>query len=60
MCKSWCEFILAAIILIFALWATAYSKWIIVIAAVLMIIHSCTCKKCFGHGASMGGMKGKK
>lgn len=49
MCKSWCEAILGLIILIFALWQTAYSQWIIVIAAIIMIIHSFMCKKCFGH-----------
>ncbi len=48
MCKSWCEFILAVIILVFALFNWAYSKWVIVIAAIIMIIHSFTCNKCFG------------
>ncbi|MBI2628807.1 hypothetical protein HYW74_01860 [Candidatus Pacearchaeota archaeon] len=31
--------VLAAIILIFALWDTTYSQWIIIIASVLLIIH---------------------
>ena len=47
MCKSWCELILGAIIIIFALWQTAYSQWVIIITAVILIIHSFTCKKCF-------------
>ena len=60
MCKSWCEAILGIIILVFALWETTYSNWIIVVAAVLLLIHSFTCKKCFaGHG-SMSSGKGKK
>ncbi len=52
MCKSWCEAILAIIILVFALWETTYSQWIVVIAAVVLLIHSFMCKKCFG-GHSM-------
>ena len=48
MCKSICEAVIAVIIIIFALWQTAYSNWIIIIAAVILLIHSFTCKKCFG------------
>ena len=48
MCKSWCEAILGVIILIFALWITAYSKWIVAIAAIVLILHSFMCKGCFG------------
>ncbi len=47
MCKSICEAILAVILLIFALWQTAYSQWIIIIVAVILLIHSFTCKRCF-------------
>ena len=47
MCKSWCELILGVLIIIFALWQTAYSQWIIIILAAVLIIHSFTCKKCF-------------
>ena len=54
MCKSWCELIVAIVIIVFALWETTYSKWIIVIAAIVLAIHSFTCKMCFvGHGAGM-------
>lgn len=57
MCRSWCEAILALVILVFALWDTwIYSKWIVVIAAIVMIIHSFTCKKCFV-GAHSGSTK---
>ncbi|MBS3072536.1 hypothetical protein J4477_01735 [Candidatus Pacearchaeota archaeon] len=31
--------VLGIIIIVFALWQTAYSKWIVVIASVLLIIH---------------------
>ncbi len=48
MCKSWCELIVAIVVIVFALWDTmAYSKWIVVIAGVVLLIHSFMCKKCF-------------
>ena len=47
MCKSWCELILGIIILIFSFWKTTYSMWVVVIAAVILIIHSFTCPRCF-------------
>ena len=55
MCKSWCELIVAIVVIVFALWDTmAYSKWIVVIAGVVLLIHSFTCKKCFaGMGKDM-------
>ncbi len=54
MFKSTCEAILAIILIIFALWETTYSKWIILIVAIVLLIHSFTCKKCFaGHHMPM-------
>ncbi len=47
MCKSWCEAILAIVVIVFALWQTAYSQWVLVIAGVVLLIHSFTCKSCF-------------
>ena len=47
MCKSWCELIVAIVIIVFALWETTWSKWIILIAGIVLAIHSFTCKKCF-------------
>ncbi len=48
MCKSWCELLVALVVIVFALWDTmVYSKWIVVIAGVVLLIHSFTCKKCF-------------
>ena len=48
MCKSWCELILGIIILVFALLDSwMYSKWIVIIAAIVLIVHSFVCKKCF-------------
>lgn len=69
------EAILAALIIIFALWETAASIWIVVIAAALLLIHALFCKKCvcmpemgkapavkkaMSKKASMGKAKGKK
>ena len=51
MCKSWCELIIAVVVIVSALWPYTYSNWVIVIAGVVLLIHSFTCKKCFaGHG----------
>ena len=56
MCKSWCEAILAVIIIVFALWDSVYfqfGKWLLVIAGIVLLIHSFMCKKCFGGGMMM-------
>lgn len=54
MCKSWCEAIIAIVVIVFALWDTwMYSKWVLVIAGIVLLIHSFTCKKCFGRGGMM-------
>lgn len=47
MCKSWCEAVFAIIILVFAIWQTTYSRWIIIVMAVILLVHSFTCKSCF-------------
>ena len=50
-CK-WCEAVIAVIILLFAYWPTLFgvsamtSKWIVVIAAIVLLIHSFVCKRC--------------
>ncbi len=52
---KWCELIVAIVILVFSLWPTQIfspmiSMWIVVIAAVLLLIHSFVhCKACCGH-----------
>jgi len=40
--------ILAIVIIVFALWETAASKWILVVAGVLLLLHAigCKCKSC--------------
>lgn len=59
MCKSWCELIIALIVIIFALWQTAWSQWILVIAGIVLLVHSFTCKSCFS-GREMKGSGKKK
>jgi hypothetical protein len=57
MCKSWCEVILGLIILVFTFVEQDWAKWVVAVAAVMLIIHSFTCKACF-HGG-MGDKKTK-
>jgi general stress protein CsbA len=38
--NKWVMALLPLIVLVFAIWETAYSNWIIIIAAVLMLLHS--------------------
>ena len=58
-CK-WCQLVLAVVILVFAIWPgiVSWSNWVIIVAAVLLIVHSLSCNKCSGICAGM--MKGKK
>lgn len=43
----WCETILALIILVFALFVNAsWGEWVVIIAAVLLLIHAWSCKNC--------------
>lgn len=54
MCKSWCELILAVVIIVFALWQTSFSQWILLIAGIGLLIHSLTCKTCFVERTASG------
>ena len=38
------EIVLGLVILVFALWQITYSKWIIVIASVLLVLHGLMCR----------------
>ena len=64
MCKSWCEAILAVIILVFTYGIGAgwgdWSTWIVYIAALVLLVHSFNCKKCFGGHMMEKPAKGKK
>ena len=48
-CK-WCEAVIAVIIFLMAMWPQWFganvSKWIVVIAAVVLFVHSWMCKSC--------------
>ncbi len=55
MCKSWCELIVAIVVIVFG-WPGLidfYNGWILVAAGVVLAIHSFTCKKCFPHSSMM-------
>jgi hypothetical protein len=45
--------ILAILVIVFAFWETTYSKWVIVIAAALLLIHAMKCGKCSSCGMPM-------
>ncbi len=40
------EAIIAILVIVFALWVTPWSQWIVVIAAAVLLIHSFACKSC--------------
>ncbi len=51
-CK-WVEAVLAVVVLVFAFWpsqilSVATSRWIVIVAAALLLVHSLSCKKCGG------------
>ncbi len=50
MCKSWCELITGIVVFVLALWpallGAEISKWVLVIAGVLLVIHSFGVDKC--------------
>jgi hypothetical protein len=56
MCKSWCELIIALVILVVAMWpallGASISNWVIIVAAIVLAIHSFTCKSCFNSGSA--------
>ena len=46
-CKcNWVEAILAIVIILFAYSAGDSSKWVIIIAALLLLLHALLCKRC--------------
>ena len=44
-CK-WFETIVALLILVFSFWRTTTGDWIIIIAAIALLLHSWVCKNC--------------
>lgn len=49
-CGKWTNSILGIVILLVTIWPTMFSamtnKWIVIIAAILLVIHACCCKNC--------------
>ncbi|MDO8509019.1 MAG: hypothetical protein Q7S27_05030 [Nanoarchaeota archaeon] len=61
MCKSICEAVLAIIIILAAIWDNVdYSMWIILVAGIILLVHSFTCKKCFNHSMPSKAIKSSK
>ena len=54
------ESILAILIIVFSLWMTPWSQWIVVIAGVVLLIHSFTCKNCMGMDNEMMSKKKRR
>lgn len=59
----WLEAILALVIIVFTYWptmlfSTMTSEWIVIVAAVLLLIHALFCAKC--KGLCMGMMGGSR
>ncbi len=54
------ESILAILIIVFALWMTPWSQWIVVIAGVVLLIHSFACKSCAGMDNEMASKKKRR
>jgi hypothetical protein len=44
--NKWGMAVLPLIVLIFAIWEMAASKWIVIVAAVLMLLHTFGCNDC--------------
>ncbi len=47
------ELVLGILILVFTLWITDFSGYIVAIAAVILIMHALLCKKSCSHETSM-------
>lgn len=59
-CK-WTEIVIGLIVVIFTLWPQGtWSKWVVVVAGAILVIHAFGCKKCGGVCAPEATSKGKK
>ncbi|MBI3333894.1 hypothetical protein HYZ97_00190 [Candidatus Pacearchaeota archaeon] len=55
------EVILAIVIIVFALWSSlAWGKWVVVIAAALLLIHALKCNNCRLPEAGMASSRKKR
>jgi|GEM_PF-3154600 len=46
---KWCEVVIGALVILFALWQLAFSKWVLVLLGIIVLVHSITCKMCCWH-----------
>lgn len=59
-CK-WVEALAAILVLVFTFWPQSYSKWVIVIAALVVLGHALFCNWCHhGHHGMKAEMPAKK
>lgn len=54
MIRRWCELITGIVVVVFALWTTVFSKWILAIAGALLVIHSFGCDNCLRESKKRG------
>lgn len=54
MCRSWCEMFISVVVLVFAIWdIPRVSRIFLIVAGVVLFIHSITCRTCFECDNSM-------
>ena len=44
-CHKWGGAVLALLVILFSFWQTTYSKWVIVVIAVIWLVHAVSCDK---------------
>ena len=55
----WTESVIAIVILVFTFWNTVtWGKWVVAIAATVLLVHSFSCKNCCAF--EMKGRKGRR
>lgn len=47
-CK-WIEAVMAVLIIFFSFYEWVYSTWVVVIAALILLVHVLICKVCYGN-----------
>ena len=57
----WTEVVIGLVVVIFTLWPQGtWSKWLVVVAGALLVLHAFSCKNCGGICAPEETGKGKK
>ena len=59
MCKSWCEAIIAIVVIVVGFLVTnpTWAKWTLVVVGLGLLVHSFTCKTCFTYNHEMSSEK---